>query len=189
MPQKGRREGQIKPRGPDRFLVSIFIGSELVDGKRKKLYRSETVRGGIRGAEKRLRAMLREKDSGRTVRPSREAFSEYVARWLRDAVKPRVRASTFASYEEMLKGYVLPDLGPVRLDKLTVAGLQRLPNGNTVVCNWGGHGHVGKQPLMFEVTRDKKVVWKLEAYMQLRTPSHVQILDVPGDVTKGEVLR
>lgn len=61
-----------------------------------------------------------------------------------------------------------------------VAGLQRLPNGNTVVCNWGGHGHGGKQPLLFEVTRDKQVVWKVEDYEKLRLISNVQLLDVEG---------
>jgi outer membrane protein assembly factor BamB len=70
-----------------------------------------------------------------------------------------------------------------------VAGLQRLPNGNTVVCNWGGHGHIGEQPLVFEVTRDKQIVWKVDAYDRFRTISNIQLLDVPGDVTKGEVLR
>lgn len=70
-----------------------------------------------------------------------------------------------------------------------VAGLQRLPNGNTVVCNWGGHGHVGQQPLIFEVTRDKQVVWKVDDYQHLSLISNLQLLDVPGDVTKGEVLR
>ena len=70
-----------------------------------------------------------------------------------------------------------------------VAGLQRLPNGNTVVCNWGGHGHVGEQPLIFEITRDKQVVWKVDDYEHLRTISNVQLLDVPGDVTQGEALR
>ena len=70
-----------------------------------------------------------------------------------------------------------------------VAGVQRLPNGDTVVCNWGGHGHVGEQPLIFEITRDKQVVWKVDDYQKLRTISGVQLLDVPGDVTKGEILR
>lgn len=70
-----------------------------------------------------------------------------------------------------------------------VAGLQRLPNGNTVVCNWGGHGHVGQQPLIFEITRDKQVVWKVEDYAHFRTISNIQLLDVPGDVTRGEVLK
>ena len=70
-----------------------------------------------------------------------------------------------------------------------VAGVQRLPNGNTVVCNWGGHGYVGQQPLIFEITRDKKVVWKFDDYARFKTISSVQLLDVPGDVTKWEILR
>ena len=44
---------------------------------------------------------------------------------------------------------------PLRL----MAGMQRLPNGNTVFCNYLGHGHLGKQPHVFELTPDKKVVW------------------------------
>jgi len=70
-----------------------------------------------------------------------------------------------------------------------VAGLQRLPNGNTVVCNWGGHGCVGQQPQVFEVTPDKKVVWQVFDNTQFKTISNIQLLDVSGDVTKGEVLR
>jgi outer membrane protein assembly factor BamB len=70
-----------------------------------------------------------------------------------------------------------------------VAGVQRLPNGNTVVCNWGGHGFIGQQPLIFEVTRDKRVVWELKDYQRFRTISHLMLLDVDGDPAAGEVLR
>lgn len=70
-----------------------------------------------------------------------------------------------------------------------VADVERLPNGNTVVCNWGGHGHVGQQPQIFEVTPQLKVVWQVFDNKQFRTISGVQLLDVPGDVTKGEILR
>ncbi|MCK4997997.1 MAG: hypothetical protein KAS23_00630, partial [Anaerohalosphaera sp.] len=52
-----------------------------------------------------------------------------------------------------------------------VAGIQRLPNGNTVVCNWGGHGHVGEQPQIFEVTPDKKVVWQVFDFEKFGTIS------------------
>jgi len=71
----------------------------------------------------------------------------------------------------------LPD-NPLRF----VAGFQRLPNGNTVIVNWGGHGHVGKQPQIFEVTRDKKVVWQVFDNENLSTPSHVQMLDQTGNL-------
>lgn len=74
---------------------------------------------------------------------------------------------------------------PLRL----MAGCQRLPNGNTVFANYLGHGHIGQQPQFFEVTRDKRVVWQFRDDMQFKTINQVHVLDVPGDVTKGEIWR
>ena len=74
---------------------------------------------------------------------------------------------------------------PLRL----LAGCQRLPNGNTVVCNYLGHGHLGEQPQFFEVTRDKKVVWQFDDHAHFKTINQIQVLDVPGDVTNGKILR
>ena len=68
-----------------------------------------------------------------------------------------------------------------------MAGLQRLPNGNTVVSNWLGHGQFGKAPHLIEVTPDKKAVWTFADHKTMRTISSVQLLDIPGDVTKGEI--
>ena len=59
------------------------------------------------------------------------------------------------------------------------AGLQRLPNGNTVVCNWAGHSHMTNQPQVFEVTPAKKVVWEVNN-PKLKMVSSIQILDAPG---------
>ena len=78
----------------------------------------------------------------------------------------------------------IPDI-PLRF----AAGIQRLPNGNTVIVNWGGHGHIGKQAQIFEVTTDKKVVWQINDNTLLSTPVHVQLLDVCGDPAKNELLR
>ncbi|MEI7956088.1 MAG: hypothetical protein WCJ66_13045 [Verrucomicrobiota bacterium] len=68
-----------------------------------------------------------------------------------------------------------------------MAGLQRLPNGNTVVSNWLGHGNFGKAPHLIEVTPDKKVVWTYANHEAFKTISSVQLLDVKGDVTKNEI--
>jgi hypothetical protein len=69
-----------------------------------------------------------------------------------------------------------------------MAGLQRLPNGNTVMTNWLGHGQFGKAPHIIEVTPDKKVVWTFADHKTMRTISSIQLLDVPGDVTQYEIL-
>lgn len=71
-----------------------------------------------------------------------------------------------------------------------VAGLQRLKNGNTVICNWGGHGHLNGQPQIIEVTPDKRIIWQLFDYQKFGTPAHVQIVDEPGIVeSEGGLLR
>ena len=61
-----------------------------------------------------------------------------------------------------------------------MAGCQRLPNGNTVFCNYLGHGHIGKQPQFFEVTRDKKVIWQFDDHARFKTINQIFVLDVPG---------
>jgi len=69
-----------------------------------------------------------------------------------------------------------------------MAGLQRLPNGNSVMANWLGHNQFGRAPHLIEVTPDKNVVWTFSDFKTIRTISSVQLLDVPGDATRGDIL-
>ena len=66
---------------------------------------------------------------------------------------------------------------PLRL----MAGCQRLANGNTVLCNYLGHGHLGEQPHCFEITPDKKIVWQFADHAQFKTVNQIFLLDAPGD--------
>ena len=62
----------------------------------------------------------------------------------------------------------------------------RLANGNTIICNWiGGNKKTEEWPgsvQVFEVTTDKKVVWKLSAWdnPDLGTSTAIQLLDQKG---------
>jgi hypothetical protein len=67
------------------------------------------------------------------------------------------------------------------------SGLQRLANGNTVICNWQGHIDGGTSPQVFEITRDKKVVWEVRD-AKLGWISNIQILD-PEAAVNGVSLR
>jgi len=58
-------------------------------------------------------------------------------------------------------------------------GLQRLTNGNTVVAISG---------TIFETTPDRKVLWS-RSDDAVKNIVCFQLLDVPGDPTKGEILR
>ena len=40
-----------------------------------------------------------------------------------------------------------------------------------------------------EVTRDKKVVWQFDDHAHFKTINQIQLLDISGDVTRGEIHR
>jgi hypothetical protein len=70
-----------------------------------------------------------------------------------------------------------------------VAGAQRLPNGNTLLCNWLGHGHIGKNPHIYEVTPDKQLVWSFADHALFKAISQVQLLDDDVVAAPWEVQR
>ena len=58
-----------------------------------------------------------------------------------------------------------------------VASVQVLKNGDLIVCNWLGGGNGGTGVHAFQVTRDKKIVWKLDDHQLLKSVTTVTALD------------
>ncbi|HBF34393.1 TPA: hypothetical protein DDW35_07495 [Candidatus Sumerlaeota bacterium] len=59
-----------------------------------------------------------------------------------------------------------------------VAGVQRLPNGNTIICNVPELNAAKNQPLAFEITPQKKVVWEADGATEMvKKIMSIQILD------------
>jgi hypothetical protein len=78
------------------------------------------------------------------------------------------------------------DLPGIELKFMT--GLQRLPNGNTVMTNWLGHNQFGKAPHAIEVTRNKKVVWTYSDSSFIQTMSSIQLIDKEFDPKTSTIL-
>lgn len=70
-----------------------------------------------------------------------------------------------------------------------VTGFQRLPNGNTIVCNSSDDSSTGRSPQIIEVTPAKKIVWQFTDKVRFETINQIQLADVPGDVMQGKILR
>ena len=72
-----------------------------------------------------------------------------------------------------------------------VCGAQRLPNGNTVItsANHGKPVGTGDAVKAFEITPAKKLVWSIPGNIAKGNMGNIQILDIPGDVYKFEVLK
>lgn len=58
-----------------------------------------------------------------------------------------------------------------------ICGLHRLPNGNTLVANYLGHGPLGRAPHLLEITPDKRVVWTWADHGLAKAVTCVQVLD------------
>ena len=65
-----------------------------------------------------------------------------------------------------------------------MTGIHALPNGNIVVANYFGHGKGPRGAVLFEVTRDKKVVWQYTDKKATGAVTGVQLIDVKGPVLR-----
>lgn len=117
--------GQIVKRGENTWYVRIFLGRDA-NGKRK--YFNKTIHGTKKDAQKYLTAKTREKDLGVFVEPASMPLNEFLDRWLEEIAKPRIRESTYSSYESILRNYVRLKLGAKRLSDIQAYEVQKLYN-------------------------------------------------------------
>jgi len=58
-----------------------------------------------------------------------------------------------------------------------VAEAKRLENGNTIICNWGGHSRdKAKSAQIFEIDAANNLVWKIEDYKSFGNVSTMDVL-------------
>ena len=66
------------------------------------------------------------------------------------------------------------DFPEIKMDWL--AGFEVLPNGNILVCNWLGHGKYGQGIPVFEVTRDKEIVFYFTDNARTKSISNICVI-------------
>ena len=115
-----RPEGQIRKRGEGRYQIICFDGYDQ-NGVRR--YKAETVGGTLKEANRRKREILRSRDHGEYVEPSKETLDQYLDRWLQ-SVAQRLAGRTLEDYRWALKKYICPRIGRRRLQKLTPLDIQ-----------------------------------------------------------------
>lgn len=95
----------------------------LPNGKRKSIYGPsfEECRASRKQAE-------REQERGLDLSARRQSVETFLLDWLENVAKPRVRASTHASYAGYVRGHIVPSLGKHHLDKLTPQHVQAFLN-------------------------------------------------------------
>ncbi len=118
-------QGQIIERGKGKYLVRVYLGT---DARGKRKYHNKTITTGKKDAQAYLTKVLRERDLGIFVDPSKENLSEYLDTWLETAARPRVRPKTYQGYKQLIRLYVKPELGALMLSRVTPERVQMLYN-------------------------------------------------------------
>lgn len=119
--RRGHGDGAIYQRGDGRWVASLDLG--YANGKRQR----KVVYGKTRReAADKLKDLTYAQRQGRLVMSDQRTLGDFLDMWLEDVVKPSVRARTHESYEGVVRLRIKPDLGHVRLGKLTTAQVQRL---------------------------------------------------------------
>lgn len=103
------------------YRLRVDGAKDLVTGERTIV--SETIRGSKRDAQRRLRELIDEIESGGYVTPTDLSVSELLDRWL-GTVGSTVRATTLQGYRFLCIRYLKPRLGHHRLQQLTSDHIQ-----------------------------------------------------------------
>ena len=123
MVKRMRHEGSIFQRKDSRWCGLISLGWEGERRKRKYFY-------GATAAEVQEQLLKARSDhsKGLPVSLERQTVGQFLNRWLTDSVKPSVRPRTFESYELTVRLHLEPELGKIRLEKLTPQHVQTVLN-------------------------------------------------------------
>lgn len=95
------------------------------DGRR---YRRTFYGGTRREVRDKLDAAIHQKKTGGLPTAGRQTVGQFLTAWLEEVAKPRLRPSTYRSYSDLIRLHVIPDLGHIRLERLSAQDVQRMMN-------------------------------------------------------------
>lgn len=112
--------GSITQRG-DKYRVCFDYGVDR-SGKRIRKYRTfDTKRDATRAFNEHKVKM----DKGTQVLPSEYIFAQWLDYWYKDIILPQIEETTAYGYRGMIENYLKPQLGEIRLQKLTARDIQQ----------------------------------------------------------------
>lgn len=112
--------GSITQRG-DKYRVCFDYGVDR-NGRRVRKYRTfDTKRDATRAFNEHKVKM----DKGTQIMPSEYTFAQWLDYWYKDIILPQIEETTAYGYRGMIENYLKPQLGEIRLQKLTARDIQQ----------------------------------------------------------------
>jgi integrase len=118
---QGSIQKHIGKRGAS-WYATIDLPRDPTTGRRRQKRVSAPTK---RECEAKVREVLNQADAMPFSNEGKTSFAEYVAHWLK-SVEPSPRPATFRRYRDMLNHHAVPQIGHIKLVKLSPMDLQRL---------------------------------------------------------------
>lgn len=120
--RRGRGEGSVYQRADGTWCATFAAGYDGGGGRKRR-----TVFGSTKhDVQRKLQQKLSQATTSLAVEPARVKLGAFLDRWLRDAAKGAVRATTFANYSRVVENHIKPQLGGVMLAALTPVHVQSM---------------------------------------------------------------
>jgi integrase len=113
--QRGHGEGSIYQRKDGRWVASIVL-----EDHSRKYYYGQT----RKEAHEKLKNAQLEYEQGILATGPQQTVQQYLEYWLEDVHKAKVRLGTYDAYRTILNRHLIPELGHIRLQKLTTQLVQ-----------------------------------------------------------------
>jgi integrase len=121
--RRGNGEGSVYQLQDGRWRGSVFLGYR--DGRPHRKYVTRRTRAEVAGE---IRYMLEAQRQGQLVTTGGMTVGEWLATYLEQVAKPKIRPRTYDRYRSDIEGHIVPAIGRYRLDKLRPAQLVALYN-------------------------------------------------------------
>ncbi|RHW25818.1 site-specific integrase [Nocardioides immobilis] len=112
--------GSIWKRSNGTWAGGLYV-DEADGDRRRHVFHART----RREVEEWLADLRRKSESGVPIAPSQLTVGAYLREWLDEVAAARVRPSTLTAYRHRIEHFLEPDLGKVRLGKLTAREVRR----------------------------------------------------------------
>jgi integrase len=122
---------QLVKRGENRWQVMVFRGRNEL-GKRQ--FHIKTIRGTKREAAAYARDVETKLTTGTFVEPTKQTVRAFLEMWLSGPASQRLREATLNSYTKLIRNYVAPAIGDLKLSQL------RLTDVDTVYSSMRDRG-------------------------------------------------
>lgn len=120
-PRRPKGDSSVYQRADGMWCTAVELPSP--DGKRRRKVICRKDKGAVLTEMRKVKADV---ESGRTVTTSSTTVEKWMQHWLDDIAPLKIRPKTLAGYKTVVNGYIIPQLGRKRLEKLTAEDIRGL---------------------------------------------------------------